>query len=102
MLGIRAPLVSWAGAVLLGLFPVQAADYYVSPTGSDIAPGTLSHGSFPNYPEGGFCYGRRRHGVYSRWSLPETVTPKELRDTKQAHPVCGLQWRICHRGAVPM
>lgn len=41
MLGIRAQLAAWISMGLLALSPAQAATYYVSPSGSDSAPGTL-------------------------------------------------------------
>ena len=42
MLGFRAQLVAWIAAGLRGVSPAQAANYSVSPSGSDSAPGTLS------------------------------------------------------------
>src|SRR5579862_790797 len=42
MHGTGAQRLAWIGMFSVGLFRVYAADYYVSPTGSDSAPGTLN------------------------------------------------------------
>ena len=39
MFGFRVRCGAWIAAALLALSPAWAADYYVSPTGSDSAPG---------------------------------------------------------------
>ena len=42
MFGMRRPLLAWIAVGILGLPLAQAGNYYVSPSGSDTAPGTLS------------------------------------------------------------
>ena len=42
MFGTHAPLVASIAVGLLGFSTAHAANYYVSPSGSDNAPGTLS------------------------------------------------------------
>src|ERR1039457_21848 len=42
MFCFRVQLTAWIAASFVGLSPVLAADYYVSPSGSDSAPGTMA------------------------------------------------------------
>src|ERR1039457_1007441 len=75
MLWLHVPVLAVIAAALFAAPPAQAADYYVSPSGSDNAPGTLTQ-PFQTIQKaasvmvaGDTAY--IRAGVYR-----ETVTPK--------------------------